>query len=193
MNATENTGKPKRQNAAFKHIMILHWIMAAFTLLLYVTGVLVAHPHQSHLLIWLIPSLHQSFGMLVVLLLIARIFLLLRLFSYRYSKRSPKVTFRWLQTIILHGSLYFFMLIAPVSGFFLRNLIGLDTTFFGIPVPSVFAPNETWGELARSSHFWLSYVFLAFIFLHILGHWKMIWINARKRFVDFAKASSRKG
>lgn len=85
------------------------------------------------------------------------------------------------------------MLIAPVSGFFLRNFIGLDTTFFGIPVPSVFAPDENWVELARSSHFWLSYVFLTFIFPQILAHWKIVWMNARKCFIYFAKAFSRRG
>lgn len=182
MDVTKATKKPKRQNAAFKHIMLLHWVMAALTFSLYITGVFVARPPRQYLLLdWLIPLLHQSFGMLFLMLLIARIFLLLRLFRYKYSRRSPKVSSNWLQKTILHGSLYFFMLIVPVSGFFLRNFIGLDTTFFGISMPSMFAPDETWAELARNSHFWLSYIFLVFIFLHILIHWRIVWINVRKR------------
>lgn len=182
----------KRQNATFKNLMLLHWLMAAFILSLYITGVFVAHPPQASLLAWLIPFLHQSLGMLFLMLLIARIFLLLRLFGLKYSRRSPKVTSNWLQTIILHSSLYFFMLVAPVSGFFLRNFIGLDTTLFGIYVPPVFAANENWVELTRSSHFWSSYIFLAFTFLHVLAYWKIVWINVRKRFVYLAKAFSRK-
>ena len=188
MNVTAATKKPKRQNTAFKHLMILHWIMAAFIPSLYITGVFVAHPLRVSLLAWLVPFLHQSLGMLFLMLLIARIFLLLRLFGHKYSRRSPKVTSTWLQLIILHSSLYFFMLIVPVSGFFLRNFIGLDTTFLGIPVPSVFASSETWIDLARSSHFWLSYIFLVFILLHVLAHWKIVWINVRKRFIYVAKA-----
>ena len=191
MNLTTATEKPKRQNAAFKHLMLLHWLMAAFILSLYFTGVFVAHPRQKPLLAWLIPFLHQSFGVLFLMLLIARIFLLLRLVRHKYSRRSPRITSNWLKTIILHSSLYFFMLVVPVSGFFLRNFTGLDTTLFGIPVPSVFAPSENWVELAKSTHSWLSYVFLTFVSLHILAHWKTVWLNARKRFIYFAKAFSR--
>jgi cytochrome b561 len=88
--------------------------------------------------------------------------------------------------------LYFFMLIAPLSGFFLRNFIGLDTTLLGIPLPSVFVSDDRWVELTRDSHFWSSYIFLVFIFLHVLTYWKVVWINVRRRFIDLRKASSKK-
>jgi cytochrome b561 len=130
--------------------------------------------------------------MLFLMLLIARIFLLLRLVGPKYSRRSPNITSNWLQAIILHSSLYFFMLVAPVSGFFLRNFIGLDITFFGIYVPPAFTANENWVELTRSSHFWSSYLFLTFIFLHVLAYWKIVWINLRKRFIHLAKVFFRK-
>lgn len=174
------------------HLMVLHWMMAAFIFLLYATGILLVYPPPAALLDWLIPFLHQSLGILVLMLLIARFFLLLRLIRSRYARRSPKVTAKWLQTTILHGSLYFFMLIAPVSGFFLRNFIGLDTTFFGIPVSFIFAPNDRWVTLARSSHVWSSYIFLALIFLHILAHGKTAWINVKKRFIYRIKTASKK-
>jgi cytochrome b561 len=177
------TEKPKRQNAAFKNLMLLHWIMATFIFSLYVTGVFVAHPYQTPFLEWIIPFLHQSFGMLVLMLLIARIFLLLRLIGYRYSRRSPKVTSHWLRITILHSSLYFFMLIAPISGFLLRNFFGLNTIFFGIPIPPVFDVNENWMKIARSSHFWSSCIFLAFVLLHILAYRKIVWVNVRKRLI----------
>ncbi|MBW4580251.1 MAG: cytochrome b/b6 domain-containing protein [Tildeniella nuda ZEHNDER 1965/U140] len=181
MDAAKTTERPKRQNAAFKHLMLLHWIMAAFILTLYFTGVFVARPLQAPL--WLMSFCHQSLGMLFLLLLIVRIFLLLRVVGHKYTRRSPNVTSNWLQTIMLHSSLYFFMLVAPISGFFLRNFIGLGTTLFGLPVPSLFAANNTWVALARSSHFWSSYLFLAFIVLHALAHWKVIRMTVRKRFV----------
>lgn len=192
MNLTTGREKANRQNAAFKNLMLLHWLMAAFTLSLYITGVFVAYPRQSPLLTWVIPFLHQSFGMLFLMLLIARMVLLLRLVGLRYWRRSPKVTSNWLQTIILHSSLYFFMLVAPMSGFFLRNSIGLDTTFFGIDVPLLFNVNENWVELARSSHFWSSYIFMAFIFLHVLTYWKIVWMNVRKCFIYLPKAFFKK-
>lgn len=151
MNLITVTEKLKHQSSTFKNLMLLHWLMATFILSLYVTGVFVAHPRQVPLLTWLIPFLHQSFGMLFLMLLIARIFLLLRLVKLKYSRQSPNVTSTWLQATILHSSLYFFMLVTPVSGFFLRNFVGLDTAFFGIYVPPVFAANENWVELTRES------------------------------------------
>lgn len=192
MTLTTTTEKPKRQNAAFKHLMALHWIMAAFILSLYVTGVFVTRPPQVSFLAGLIPFLHQSLGMLVLMLLIARILLLLRLIGHRYLRRSPKVTLSWLQTTVLHSSLYFFMLLVPVSGFVLRNFIGLDTTLFGIYVPPIFGSDEAWAGLARSSHFWLSYVFLAFILLHIVSKWKYVkrWFSTyQKRFFKVNRGS----
>lgn len=171
----------KRQNSAHKNLMALHWLMAALILVLYTTGIFVTHPLQNSVLGWLIPFLHQSVGILFLMLLIARILLLLRSIAWKYERRSPKVNPTWLKIIILHSSLYFFMLVAPISGFFLRNFMGADTTFFGIPVQPVFNANENWMAIAKSSHFWSSYIFLAFIVLHILVFWKPTWINLKKR------------
>lgn len=180
-----------RRNTAFKHLMLLHWIMAAFALSLYITGIFVAHPPQS-LLSRLIPFLHQSLGMLFLILLIARIFLLLRLIRHRQSRRSPKASTNERKSTILHGSLYFFMLIAPVSGFLLRNFTGLDTTFWGISVPPLFHPQPAWVMLAKSSHFWSSYLFLVFIFLHALVHWKMIRASIKRGFSTCRKRFLKK-
>lgn len=75
------------RNTALKNLMVLHWIMAVLILLLYVTGVFIAHPPQTPLLAGLISWLHQSLGVLSLILLIARIFLLLRLFVTRQLDR----------------------------------------------------------------------------------------------------------
>lgn len=152
----------------------MHWVMATCFFLLYVTGVFIPRLPRNPILAWLIPLLHQSLGMLAMLLLIARTLLLLRLFGRQYSRRLPKVTPVWLQTFVLKSILYVFMLTTPISGFFLRNLKGIDTTCFGILVPSFFAENKQFVELARSSHFWSSYLFLLFIILHVLAQWKVI-------------------
>jgi len=172
--------QPQRQNSKFKHLMLLHWMMAGLLVGLYLTGVYVAYPPQANFIKWLSPFLHQSVGMLFLFMLIARIFLLLRVIGSKYSRRLPNVTPDWLKTVSLHTFLYFFMLIAPISGFFLRNFSGVDTTFFGISVPPIFAANSYWIELARSSHFWASYIFLVFIGLHMLVHWKLVRSRLRK-------------
>lgn len=174
--------KPKRQNSKLKNLMFVHWMMASLLTLLYITGLYVVHPPQADFLMWLSAFVHQSVGTLFLILLIARIFLLLRVVGSKYSKRLPNVTPDWLKTVALHTILYFFMLIAPVSGFFLRNFRGVDTTFLGISVPPVFAVNSYWVDLARNSHFWASYIFLAFIVLHMLVHWKVVRSCLRRFF-----------
>jgi len=177
-----STEKPQRQNSKFKHLMLLHWTMASLLMLLYLTGVYVAHPPQVNFIKWLSPFLHQSVGTLFLFMLIARILLLLRVIGSKYSRRLPNVNFHWLKVAVLHTVLYFFMLVVPVSGFFLRNFSGVETTCFGISVPPVFAVNGYWANLARSSHFWASYVFLVFIGLHMLAHWKFVRSRLRRFF-----------
>jgi cytochrome b561 len=169
-----STEKPQHQNSKFKHLMWLHWVMASLLILLYLTGLYVAHPPQSNFIQGLSPFLHQSIGTLLLSLLFARIFLLLRVVKAKYSRRLPKVTTHWLKTTALHTALYFFLLIVPVSGLFLRNFRGVETTFFGISVPPIFAANGYWAALAKDYHFWASYIFLGFIGLHLLAHWKLV-------------------
>jgi cytochrome b561 len=175
-----STRKPQRQTNKFKHLMLLHWVMAILLLLLYFTGLYVARPPQADFIQWLSPLLHQSIGTLFLLLLVARIFLLLRVVGSKYLRRLPTVTSNWLKRTALHTALYFFMLIVPVSGFFLRNYRGVDTTFFGISVPPVFAANAYWADLAKDYHFWTSYLFLVFIGLHLLAHWKFMRSHLRR-------------
>jgi len=162
--------------------MLLHWMMASLLRLLYITGVYVAHPPQVNFIKWLSPFLHQSIGTLFLLLLVARIFLLLRVIGSKYSRRLPTVSQNWLKTTALHTVLYLFMLIVPLTGFFLRNHLGVNTTCFGISVPSVVVANDDLAEPMRSAHFWASYMFLVFIGLHMLAHWRLVRSRLRRFF-----------
>lgn len=159
MPSTNHTEKPKRQNAVFKHLRTLHWLMAAAIFFLYATGIFVANSIHVLDLEWLVPLFHQSLGILFLMMLTARVFLLLRFIRHQRSSRSPRVTSYWLRITVLNSILYFFMLITPVSGFLMRNFAGLSTSFLGIPIPSVVDTNQDWAETARMTHFWLSYFF----------------------------------
>lgn len=175
-----STPKPKRYNSKFKRLMWIHWAMASAVILLYITGICVARLAPAHFLMWLSPFLHQSFGMLFLLLLVARIGTLLQVVSSAYAKRLPKVGYDWVKAASLRASLYFLMLVAPVSGLCLRNFMGADTTFFGIHVAPIFGLNSDAVELARSTHFWISYLLLAAILLHVLAHGKVMRSHWRR-------------
>lgn len=163
-----------RKTAAFKQLMFLHWLMAACFLLVYITGMIVPRVNKELFFAELFPFLHQSLGVMVTALLVARIFLLLQVLWRKHLRRFPKATPAWIRLSILHTILYFFMLTAPISGFLLLNCESKAVTFFNVTVPPIFPESKETIGLARNAHFWLSYIFLAFIFLHTLAQWKVV-------------------
>jgi len=130
-----------------------------------------------------VDALHKTLGVIVVMsLLLARIFVLLRVLQHKYRRRLPQRTRDWMQTFALHSALYFFMLLVPLSGYFLSNSTGHKVIIFGtdIALPYLFVQNKQLGELGRSLHFWLSYTFLAFIVLHSIDQWKYLRATWRR-------------
>lgn len=191
MSKIVTVAKSGRRTTAFKQLMSLHWLMAGCFLLVYLSGAIVARLQEGPFFSGPkgpLSFFHQSFGTLVMGLLVARICLLLRVFGSEYSRRLPKTRPAWIRTFVLHTVLYCFMLVAPISGFFLSNSYGSHVFFFGVVLPPMFPESKGVVELARSSHFWLSYALLAFILLHIFAQRKVvrsIW----RRIQDTLKAN----
>ncbi|KAM3090480.1 cytochrome b [Phormidesmis sp. 146-35] len=178
MTRTVAIDSTRRTTSAFKQLMSLHWIMAACFLLVYLTGAIVARLQTGAFYTGpkgLLSFLHQSIGVLVMMLLIARVSLLIRVVWSKYSRRLPTPTDNWILKFILHTVLYGFMLVAPITGFLIANSYGSQVPFFGLAtVTPIFTKNNAVVETARSLHFWLSYLFLACIILHILAHWNIV-------------------
>jgi cytochrome b561 len=113
---------PKRRlGNAFKRLMSIHWWMASCYLILFVGGTFMAQlprkaPFRSPLY-----DFHKSIGVLTMALLTWRILLLLQVWWRKYTKRSPKLSTAWLQTLALHSSLYLFMGTVPIAGLLLSN------------------------------------------------------------------------
>jgi cytochrome b561 len=180
---------PKRRlSNAFKRLMSIHWWMAICYLILFVVGTFMAQlpreaPFRSSLY-----DFHKSIGVLTMALLTWRILVLLQVWWRKYTKRSPKITAAWIQTVALHTSLYLFMWAVPIAGFLLSNSFKANNVkFFGIVLPDIFPQNRAMVEVGRNSHFWLSYTFLAFIVLHSIVQWKVVRANWR-RLVGFFRS-----
>jgi cytochrome b561 len=63
----------------------------------------------------------------------------------------------------------------PVSGFFLSNSYKSNNVkFLGLTLPDIFPQNSAILGLARNMHFWLAYIFLAFVVLHMIDQWKVV-------------------
>lgn len=115
-------------------------------------------------------------------LLLARIFVLLRVLQHKYRRRQPQRTQDWLQTFALHTALYFFMLLVPLSGYLASNWGDHDVIIFdtNIALPSLVVKNRQLDELASSAHFWLAYTFLAFVVLHSAAQRKYLRATLRR-------------
>ncbi len=135
---------------------------------------------------------HKSIGIVTMALLTWRILTLLRVWWRKYTKRTPKLTPQWWKTFTLHASLYLFMWVIPITGFFLSNSYRRNNVkFFGIVLPDIFPQNQAMVDVGRSSHFWLSYTFLAFTLVHMLAYGKVVRANW-KRFISFLNKSTKK-
>ncbi len=174
-----------RVNSAFKHLMLVHWWMAAGYLVLFMNGKLMTELPEEVSFRGTMYDFHKSLGVLVIGLLTWRILVLLRVWWRKYTKRLPKFTPSWFRTFALHFSLYIFMWVVPVSGVFLSNSYqSHNVSLFGIGLPDFFPENKAMLELGRNLHFWFAYTFLAFIILHAIAQWKVIRANWR-RFLGF--------
>ena len=179
--------KPKRNKTQAQRLWFLHWLMAAFYLLLFSGGTYMANLPREVSYRGSFYDFHKTLGVVVMSLLLARIFVLLRVIQHKYRRRLPKISRDWVLTFALHVSLYFFMLLVPLSGYFFSNSYGKDVIVFGtnIALPRLFAENQQLAELGRSLHFWLAYTFLSVVVLHMVDEWKYLRSQMRR----FSKAA----
>ena len=191
MTTLKPVAKP-RLNSAFKQLMSLHWVMSACYLVLFIGGTFMAQLPREFLIRGPLYDFHKSLGVLVMALLTLRILTLLRVAWKKYTKRLPKFTQEWYKNLALHATLYVFMWLVPVAGFFFSNSFKSNNVkFFGIVLPDAFPHNSAMVEVGRSLHFWLAYAFLAFAILHILGQKKVVRANWR-RLANFVRTKFAK-
>lgn len=178
----------QRMNSAFKQLMSVHWWMSGIYLVLFVTGTFMSQLDRSVSFRGSFYDFHKSIGVLSMAFLTWRIFLLLQVWWKKYTKRSPKFTPQWFQTVALHSSLYLFMWAVPITGFLLSNSFRANNVkFFGLVLPDIFPESKPMADVGRSLHFWLSYTFLAFVVLHTIAQRKVVRANGR-RFSKFVQS-----
>lgn len=179
-----------RVNSAFKNLMFIHWWMASCYLALFVTGSVMTRLPDDIFFHDPLYDFHKSIGAITIALLTWRILILLRVCWRKYTKRKPKLTPEWWRIFVLHVSLYVFMWVVPVSGFFLSNSYKSNNVkILWIILPDLFPQNPALVSLGISLHFWMGYTFLAFIILHILLQKKVLRANWR-RFSNFVSNRS---
>ena len=183
---TAKISKSKRRNSAFQRLMDVHWWMASCYLLLFLTGPLMSRLPRDFFGRNQLYDFHKSIAIISLILLVWRIITLVQVWGKKYTRRFPKMTAKWWQKTLLHGTLYGLMVGVPLAGFLLSNSFKANgVALFGLTVPDIFPENQDRVEVGRFLHFWSSYGFLLFIGYHTYqqGHVvRKYWKRLRKSF-----------
>lgn len=116
---------------------------------------------RSAMLVW-----HQWTGLLILFLLLPRLLA-------RCLGRAPSLSDMPLwQRLTARGTevgLYLLMVAQPLMGWFTSNLKGHAVTLFGMPLPTLAAPDRPFGKMVEGWHEATGWVILALLGLHVLG------------------------
>ncbi len=177
-----SSAAPKpRLNSVFKQLMSIHWWMAMCYLLLLLSGQIMAELQGEVSFRELLFAAHKSVGVLVLLLLGWRVYLLLRVWGRKYSKHLPKFTKNWYFTTALHTVLYLMMFAVPLSGYWLSNAYHANNiSFFGLPMPDLFPVSSEAAAQAGAAHSQTSKAFAILICVHFICQYKVVKANWRR-------------
>ncbi len=141
---------------------LLHWSVAALVLLTWPLGLMIGFVKKEVSLDFYL--LHESFGFMVLWLM------LIRVGNKLVSKAPPPEgpTLERIAAASVHGLLYLFLIIMPVSGFLATNAHGFPLNWFG--VVTVWSPIGKTPDIAwtlSSIHEWSAWILLGLFVLHI--------------------------
>ncbi len=157
---------------------VLHWAMALAILGLIGVGWYMEGLDNTVSFRGDLYSLHKSFGVLVLLLLVVR-------FAVRQRSHIPPTPEGIPSTVrkLAHGAhylLYIMMLAVPLMGWLMSNSYGYGVSLFGISMPMLFPENKELGALANEWHAILAYTLLAIVVLHIAGALKHRFLDKKE-------------
>lgn len=147
---------------------ILHWVSAAIIILLVVVGIYMTGLAEDDPSRRQIYGMHKSFGVLSILLLIAR-FVWLRL---RPAPALPAVFNAKEQRVTkgIQALLYLLMLLVPFSGYLMSTAAGYPVPFFGLfEMPALIGESKAVAGFAHEMHEILGWGILAVVALHAAG------------------------
>ena len=150
-----------------KGAKVIHWLMAIIILSLIAAGFYMADLPKEDPLRSTLYMLHKSFGMLILILLVVRIF-------WRLTHKPPSLA-RYSAIIqkaagTSHVFLYFLMFAMPASGYLMSTFYGYPPSFFrAFTFPAIVEVDKAMAELFTSAHEYIAYGLITLLAIHIAG------------------------
>lgn len=141
---------------------MLHWIVAALVLATWPLGFFIKFTKNEVTLDFYL--VHESLGFLVLWVMLLRVGN--KLLVQAPHAEGPAIERMAASTV--HGLLYLFLIVMPVSGFLATNAHGFPLVWFGlIPVWSPLGKTPDIAWTLSSIHTWSAWTLLALFALHI--------------------------
>jgi len=147
-----------------------HWAIFLFFVNQYLTGVLMMRLEKGHFVLGLdqgaFYNLHKSVGVVIIALVLLRI-------TWRKTTRLPDwpdTLAAWEQTCMkwTERTLYFCMLVMPISGYVFTLAGGYNFKLFGlVQLPQLIDKNASVAKTAEFIHAGTSYLIVAAVALHL--------------------------
>lgn len=140
---------------------LAHWIIAALVLVTWPLGFMIKFVKDDVSLSFYL--IHESLGFLVLWLMLVRI-------GNKLIARQPVAegpAFERLAASTVHGLLYVFLIVMPVSGFLATNAHGFPLKWFGVVTvwsPIGKSPDIAW--TLSGIHEWSSWILLGLFAVH---------------------------
>ncbi|MEJ8474239.1 cytochrome b [Roseibium algae] len=140
---------------------LLHWLIAALVLMTWPLGIVIQFVKSDVALNFYI--LHESLGFLVLWLMLVRV-------GNKLTAQKPPAEGPFLERMAasaVHGLLYAFLIIMPLSGFLATNAHGFPLKWFGVLTvwsPIGKSPDIAW--TLSAIHEWSAWILLGLFILH---------------------------
>lgn len=152
-------------------IKFIHWFIAIAILIMLPMGFYITSlPEIAY-------TIHKSIGLTILVLMILRIFLVIRLGIPALPKSVKKLE-RVLSKVVQYG-FYLLIILMSMSGWIASVAGGWIPSFFGlfnVPLPGI-GINKPLEHFMAESHEFLAWVIIAFITLHVVGALKHHFID----------------
>ncbi len=145
-----------------------HWLVGALIIAAWGVGFYATELPQNDTAKFALFDLHKSVGMVILMLVIARL-------SWRLYDTTPRTpsTLSKLQALLahtVHYLLYVFMFIQPISGWAMSSAAGYNPSFFGLfTFPALVTKNPSMVEFYVDIHNTSAYIMLILFVLHVAG------------------------